>query len=208
MTIVKERRIEDHFESIPIEGKMTITAEQIRKFFDGFHRRELGKPDLRKAAVLMLFYPKGGDLYVLLTKRTEDVEHHKGQVSFPGGSRDDEDDHFIATALRESEEEIGLPSDAVEVLGLLNEYETPSGFAITPVVAYTTCLPPLMPNAMEVAEILEVPVSIFLDKRNERVEKITRFGRVIDVYFYRYGENEIWGATAAILRSFLQTLNG
>ncbi|MGA3244032.1 MAG: CoA pyrophosphatase [Bacteroidota bacterium] len=185
---------------------MRITIDQIRKFLNGFQRRELGKPDLKKAAVLMLFYPKGDDLYVLLTKRTEDVEHHKGQISFPGGSRDDEDAHFIATALREGEEEIGLSPNAVEVLGSLNEYETPSGFAITPVVAYAGCLPPLTPNATEVAQILEVPVSIFLDKGNERVEKITRLGRVIDVYFYRFGEHEIWGATAAILRGFLRSL--
>ena len=89
---------------------------------------------------------------------------------------------------------------------MLNEYETPSGFAITPVVAYAGCLPPLTPNAMEVAQILEVPVSIFLDKGNERIENITRLGWVIDVYFYRFGEYEIWGATAAILRGFLRSL--
>jgi 8-oxo-dGTP pyrophosphatase MutT (NUDIX family) len=187
---------------------MNLTVGQIRKFLDGFQRRELGKPDLKKAAVLMLFYPKGDALYVLLTKRTEDVEHHKGQISFPGGSRDEDDDHFVATALRESEEEIGLPSESVEVLGLLNDYETPSGFAITPVVAYAACLPPLRPNAMEVAEILEVPVSLFLDKEKVRVEKFTRLGKVIDVYFYRFGEYEIWGATAAILRGFLLPLAG
>jgi 8-oxo-dGTP pyrophosphatase MutT (NUDIX family) len=189
-----------------VEGKMRITVEQIRRSLEGFHRSELGKPDLKKAAVLMLFYPKGNELYVLLTKRTEDVEHHKGQISFPGGSCDDEDDHIIATALRESEEEVGLPASAVEVLGIFNEYETPSGFAITPVVAFAGSLPPLKPNAMEVAEILEVPVSLFLDKRNERVERITRLGRVIDVYFYRFGDYEIWGATAAMLRAFLRAL--
>ncbi len=185
---------------------MKISVGQIKKFLEGYQREELGKPGLKKAAVLMLFFPKGDDLYVLLTKRTDDVEHHKGQISFPGGSRDDDDDHLVATALRESEEEIGLPSGAVEVIGLLNEYETPSGFAITPVVAYAECLPPLKPNAMEVAEILEVPVFIFLDKKNERVERITRLGRVLDVYFYRFGDYEIWGATAAILRGFLLPL--
>jgi 8-oxo-dGTP pyrophosphatase MutT (NUDIX family) len=187
---------------------MRITVEQVKEFLERLQRRELGKPDLKKAAVLMLFYPKNDDLYVLLTKRTDDVEHHKGQISFPGGSRDDEDDHLVATALRESKEEIGLQPGAVEVLGLFHEYETPSGFAITPVVAYARCLPPLKPNVMEVAEILEVPVSLFLDKGKERVEKITRLGRVIDVYFYRFGEYEIWGATAAILRAFLRSLTG
>jgi 8-oxo-dGTP pyrophosphatase MutT (NUDIX family) len=185
---------------------MTISVEQIRKFLEGHRRRELEKSHLKKAAVLMLFYPKGEELFVLLTKRTEDVEHHKGQVSFPGGSHDEDDVNLVATALRESEEEIGLPQHAVQVFGMFDEYETPSGFAITPVIAYAHCLPPLKHNAIEVAEILEVPLSLFLDKRNERVEKRVRLGTVLDVYFYRFGDHEIWGATAAILRAFLHAL--
>jgi 8-oxo-dGTP pyrophosphatase MutT (NUDIX family) len=185
---------------------MTITVEQIRKFLKGHQRRELQQSHLKKAAVLMLFYPKGDDLFVLLTKRTEDVEHHKGQISFPGGSRDECDVNLVATALRESEEEIGLPHDAVQVFGMFDEYETPSGFAITPVVAYAHSLPPLKHNAIEVAEILEVPVSLFLDELNERVEKRVRLGTILDVYFYRFGDYEVWGATAAILRAFLQSL--
>lgn len=185
---------------------MTITIERIEELFRCHKRIELEKPGLRKAAVLMVLYPKEGELYVLLTKRTEDVEYHKGQISFPGGSKDDEDADLIATALRESEEEVGLPKDALQILGLFDEYETPSGFAITPVVAYAEALPPLSHNAMEVAEILEVPLSVFLDIQNERVEKRNRLGRLIDVYFYRFGVHEIWGATAAILRAFLQSV--
>ena len=185
---------------------MTVTVENIRHFLRRFQRRELGKPGLKKAAVLILFYPTMGQLHVLLTKRTEDVEHHKGQISFPGGSKDDEDENLVATALRECEEEIGLLKESVEVIGLYDEYETPSGFAITPVIAYAPNLPALSQNTVEVAEILEVPVSLFLDGRNERVEQRTRLGVVHDVYFYRYGGYEIWGATAAMLRSFLRSL--
>ena len=185
---------------------MIITVNHIASFLQGFRRKELKKPHLKKAAVLMLFYSKNGELYVLLTKRTEDVEHHKGQISFPGGSQDDADPDLVVTALRESEEEIGLPREDVRVLGLFDEYETPSGFAITPVVASIPVLPPLTPHAVEVAEILEVPLSLFLDKRNERVEQRAPFGVPLDVYFYRFGEHEIWGATAAILRSFLRSL--
>jgi 8-oxo-dGTP pyrophosphatase MutT (NUDIX family) len=185
---------------------MTITVQHIALFLRGFRRKELKKPQLKKAAVLMLFYSKNGELYVLLTKRTDDVEHHKGQISFPGGSQDLVDKDLVVTALRESEEEIGLPREVVTILGLFDEYETPSGFAITPVVASTAVLPPLTPHVVEVAEILEVPLSLFLDKRNERVEQRTPFGVPLDVYFYRFGEHEIWGATAAILRSFLLSL--
>ena len=185
---------------------MIITVEDISSFFKRFCRKELKKPHLKKASVLMLFYPKNGELHVLLTKRTEGVEHHKGQISFPGGSHDDVDSDLIMTALRESEEEIGLPRKVVNVLGLFDEYETPSGFAVTPVVASAEALPPLTPHAAEVAEILEVPLSLFMDRRNERVERRVPFGVPVDVYFYRYGEHQIWGATAAILRSFLLSL--
>jgi 8-oxo-dGTP pyrophosphatase MutT (NUDIX family) len=153
---------------------MTVTIEQIREFFRCHERRELGAPGLRKAAVLVLLYPKARELHVLLTRRTEDVEHHKGQISFPGGSVDEEDADLIDTALRESEEEVGLPKLAPQILGMFDEYETPSGFAITPVIAYADALPPLNHNMEEVAEILEVPLSVFLDVHNERVEKRKR----------------------------------
>jgi 8-oxo-dGTP pyrophosphatase MutT (NUDIX family) len=185
---------------------MIITIDHIASFLQGFRRKELEKPQLKKAAVLMLFYPQNGELYVLLTKRTEDVEHHKGQISFPGGSLDESDRDLIATALRESEEEIGLPREVVRIMGLFDEYETPSGFAVTPVVAFAERVPPLTLHAAEVAEILEVPLTLFTDRKNERVEQRSPFGVPLDVYFYRFGEHEIWGATAAILRSFLLSL--
>src|SRR3990172_2766730 len=185
---------------------MKITIEQIQEFFRAYKRKELGKPGLRQAAVLMLLYPKDCELYVLLTKRTEDVEHHKGQISFPGGSMDDDDSDLIGTALRESEEEVGIPRETPQFLGTFDEYETPSGFAIPPVVAYASELPRLNHNAIEVAEIIEVPLSVFLDPRNERMEQRKRMGRLLDVYFYRFGTYEIWGATAAILRAFLQSV--
>lgn len=185
---------------------MSITAEHIERFFRAHERTVLEKPHLKKAAVLMLLYPKNDELHVLLTRRTEDVEHHKGQISFPGGSMDHGDADLISTALRETEEEVGLSPQHVRVLGLLDDYETPSGFIITPVVAAAESLPPLSHNAVEVAEILEVPLSVFLDPARERVEKRMRLGGLLDVYFYRFGPHEIWGATAAILRTFLQSL--
>jgi 8-oxo-dGTP pyrophosphatase MutT (NUDIX family) len=185
---------------------MTLTIDHLVRFLSGYRRREMSDPRLKKSAVLILFYPKGGELTVLLTKRTEDVEHHKGQISFPGGSMDDDDDTLIVTALRESEEEIGLPRSIVRVLGVFDDYETPSGFVITPVIGCVEILPPLAPHVAEVAEILEVPVSMFLNPDNERIEQRIRHSVVLDVYFYRHGGHEIWGATAAILRSFLLSL--
>ena len=185
---------------------MTITLSQITKFLERYHRRALHKPELTRAAVLMLFFSVNEQLHVLLTKRTEDVEHHKGQISFPGGAHDEEDEDDIATALRECHEEIGLAPESVQILGTFDDVETPTGFVITPVVAYAHSLPPLHPSQSEVAEIIEAPVSLFLDKRAERIEQRQRFGVTIDVYFFRFGEHEIWGATAAILRAFLHAV--
>ncbi|MEK6756927.1 MAG: CoA pyrophosphatase, partial [Bacteroidota bacterium] len=172
-----------------------ITLEQIRTFFASYRRREIHNPSLTRAGVLMILFPKDGELHFLLTKRTEDVEHHKGQISFPGGSKDDGDGDIVVTAQRECEEEIGLQRNGVQILGLLDDYETPSGFAITPVVAYANGIPELTPNAQEVAELLEVPVSVFLDKANERVEQRQWREKLYDVYYYTYRTREIWGAT-------------
>jgi len=185
---------------------MSISLDDIRKSFPCPAQRELRDPHLRRAAVLMLFFQDAEKLCVLLTRRTEDVEHHKGQISFPGGSRDDGDESLVATALRETEEEIGLPHDAVEVLGILDEYETPSGFAITPVVGTVPFLPSLKPNSDEVAEILHVPVTLFVNGQNERVDQRLVRGVARDVYFYQFGSHEIWGATAAMLRAFLSSV--
>ncbi len=167
----------------------------------------INQDDLTRAGVLMLLFQKNGEMHVLLTKRTSDVEHHKGQVSFPGGSVDTGDKDIIETALREAREEIGLNSGQAEILGLFDDVWTPSGFAITPVVGYLEKLPVLSPSREEVEEILEVPVSFFLDDRNVRVKTLERNGKKVEVYFYTYGKTEIWGATAAMLRSFLRSLS-
>lgn len=156
-----------------------------------------------QAGVLLLLFPRNGELHILLTKRTSGVEHHKSQISFPGGSKDEVDTDIVATALREAEEEIGLPKNQVEVMGLFDDVWTPSGFRITPVIAYTPALPNLRVNAVEVDEIFEVPLSFFMNRENEKVKTVERSGEWIEVYFYRHGGHEIWGATAAVIRSFL-----
>ncbi len=180
-----------------------LSPEGIQKIFSTYSRKEISNAALKRAGILLLLFEEQGILHFLLTKRTEDVEHHKGQISFPGGSVDTGDDDIIATALRETEEEIGLKKDLVQVIGLFDDQWVPSGFAITPVVAFLPSLPPLCPNKEEVAEILKIPVSFFLDKNNERVEQRHRNGVTVDVYFYKYHSHEVWGATAAIIRAFL-----
>lgn len=180
-----------------------FSPEGIRKIFSTYHRKEILDPALKRAGILLLLFEEQGILHFLLTKRTEDVEHHKGQISFPGGSVDAGDVDIVATALRETEEEIGLKKDLVQVFGLFDDQWVPSGFVITPVVAFLPSLPPLYPNKEEVAEIIRIPVSFFLDKKNERMEQRHRNGVSVDVYFYKYNSHEVWGATAAIIRAFL-----
>ena len=185
---------------------MLISPDHIRQFLESFQRQECNNRDLFPAGVLIPLFERNGELHVVLTQRTDEVEHHKGQISFPGGVKNGRDTTIIETALRETEEEIGLPRNAVNVLGMLNDFQTPSGFRITPVVAFLLSVPLFFINTAEVSQIFDVPLSFFLDVRNERVEQHERSGKMINVYFYRYGQYEIWGATAAMLRSFLHDL--
>jgi 8-oxo-dGTP pyrophosphatase MutT (NUDIX family) len=185
---------------------MLISPDHIRQFLDSFQRKECSSRDLCPAGVLVLLFERNSELHVVLTQRTENVGHHKGQISFPGGVKNEQDTTIIETALRETEEEIGLSRNAVDVLGILNDFQTPSGFCITPVVAFLFSVPSFSINTSEVSQIFDVPLSFFIDARNERVERHKRSGEMMNVYFYRYGQYEIWGATAAMLRSFLHDL--
>jgi 8-oxo-dGTP pyrophosphatase MutT (NUDIX family) len=182
---------------------MPLSIEQIEQFFCSFHRRAITNDRLTSAGVLLLLTEQDDELSVLFTQRTEIVEHHKGQISFPGGAMDVTDATIVDTALREDEEEIGLPRSAVRVLGVLDDFETPSGFCMTPVVGYAAKLPVLHLHQAEVAEMFLAPLSFFLDGGNERIEQRERSGKLVSIYFYQYHNHLIWGATAAILRSFL-----
>lgn len=185
---------------------MNSLRKRLDAFFLTYHRIEIPTGSLTRAAVLVPIFEKSGGPHFLLTKRTEDVEHHKGQISFPGGAVDREDGDIIATALRESEEEIGLGTAGVDIVGIIDDIMVPTGFVVTPVVGYSSTLPPLKLNRKEVESILEVPLSFFLEPNNKRVVQMMRDGIRRDVFFFDYGEIEIWGATAAIINSFLTNL--
>ena len=184
-----------------------MTLNDIRSFFSSFCRKEIHDRTLIRAGVLVPLFTQEDELHVILTQRTETVEHHKGQVSFPGGVMDSADETIVDTALREAEEEIGLMRNTVEVLGIFNDFRTPSGFCITPVVGFLTLVPSFVLNKTEVSEIFDVPLSFFLDFRNERIEQRAFSGKIINVYLYRYGNHEIWGTTAEMLLAFLYALN-
>jgi 8-oxo-dGTP pyrophosphatase MutT (NUDIX family) len=186
--------------------KIDLSIACIRSFFSSFQREKVNNPRLIQAGVLVPLFDRNGELHILLTQRADEVEHHKGQISFPGGTVEKADKSIIDTALREAEEEIGLQRKTVEVLGVFSDYSTPSGFCITPVVAFLSSFPSLSINEAEVSEVFDVPLSFFLNSTNERIDRRERAGKVTNIYFYLFGKYEIWGATAAIIRLFLHAL--
>lgn len=153
----------------------------------------------RPAAVLIPLVVREPSLTVLLTKRTEHLHHHPGQISFPGGRVEAADDSPVSTALRETEEEIGLSRERVELLGMLPPYLTGTGFRVTPVVGLVHPPFELRPDSFEVAEVFEVPLAFLLDPANRKRHRMMYRGRMREYYALPYGDYYIWGATAGML---------
>lgn len=158
------------------------------------------------AAVLVPLVPREGGVTVLLTQRTAHLANHAGQISFPGGRVDGSDGTLEETALRETEEEIGLPRERVRVLGRLPTYYIPSGFKVTPIVGWVEPPFALRLDQFEVADAFEVPLSFFLDPSNHRLERGERNGRVREFFVMPYEGRNIWGATAGMLVSLSHAL--
>jgi len=156
-------------------------------------------PGLRSAGVLVPLRVVDGETTVVLARRTERVPHHKGQVCFPGGSRDPGDRTLLATALREAEEELGIRPADVELLGAMKPVPTVTGFFIQPFVARIPDASRFLLDEFEVAEVFDVPLSLFSDFSRYRAAETTFLGKPYKVFFLDYGKLTIWGATARIL---------
>jgi 8-oxo-dGTP pyrophosphatase MutT (NUDIX family) len=180
--------------------------DQIQTVLARRSRHTLDDPGLICAAVLIPLLYREGEWHVLVTQRAQTVEHHKGQISFPGGACESEDADLLATALRETFEEVGVPPEAVEVLGALDDFPTITNFIVTPFVGIIPHPFTYRPNQHEVESIVEVPLSFLRDPAHLRVEQREYKGNVFDVYFWDYGLYTIWGATAQILKGFLDLL--
>jgi len=154
---------------------------------------------LTPAAVLVPLVEHPSGLTVLLTRRTEHLHDHAGQVSFPGGRVESQDESPISTALRETQEEVGIAPDSVELAGFLDPYETATGFMITPVVGFIPPQSTLKPDAFEVAEIFEVPMSFILEPENQQRRQHNVCGTDRWFYVFEYQHHYIWGATAGML---------
>jgi 8-oxo-dGTP pyrophosphatase MutT (NUDIX family) len=162
--------------------------------------------ELTPAAVLFPIVERDNGHTVLLTQRTAHLRDHAGQVSFPGGRVEADDPSPVHTALRETEEEIGLPREQVEVLGFLPEYRTGTGFRVTPVVALVRPPFSLVLDPFEVAEAFEVPLSFLLDPANHKRHSLHYRGALRHFFAMPYGDYFIWGATAGMIRSLCDRL--
>lgn len=167
----------------------------------------LGEVPLLSAAVLVAVREEEPN-HVVFTRRNDRLARHAGQVAFPGGGMDVGDRDMVDTALRETEEEIGLPREVVTPLGFLDRFETTSGFCVTPVVAGIAAgAPALTPNADEVAEVFEVPLGFFLDPAHQHHYTMEYRGRRRPMVEFRFDGHRIWGATAAMLLNLLERMD-
>jgi len=163
---------------------------------------------LTPAAVLVPLVDRPGGMTVLLTQRTDHLNDHAGQISFPGGRVEEQDADVVATALRETEEEIGLSRTHVEVVGRLDQYVTRTGFSVTPVVAVVRPGFSLELDSFEVADAFEVPLTFVLDPGNH--ERHSRVWNGAERFFFvlPYEDRYIWGATAGMLVNLYEVLSG
>ncbi|MFZ0257959.1 MAG: CoA pyrophosphatase [Gammaproteobacteria bacterium] len=164
-------------------------------------------PRLTPAAVLVPIVVRPTGFTVLLTQRTQHLKDHPGQISFPGGRVEATDENPIATALRETQEEIGLPRHCVDIIGHLDIYETATGFLVTPVVGFVQPIFRLKIDPFEVAEVFEVPLPFLLDTRNHQIGKLMFCGKQRRFWVFQYENRFIWGATAGMLMNLFRRLD-
>jgi 8-oxo-dGTP pyrophosphatase MutT (NUDIX family) len=196
------------------ELKKPLPGEDAQYMMAPSYRPHLTKEEImaynpRLGGVLLLLYVKNGEFNIVFTKRLEYNGVHSAQMSFPGGKKEARDENLTQTALRETYEEVGVAPEKIEILGRLTElFIPPSNFLITPSVGFATGIDIFTPQQSEVAEIVEIPVSFFLDEKNVNPKTpITLPGNhFVEVPAYIFNEHIIWGATAIVLSEFVAIL--
>ncbi|WP_209319851.1 NUDIX hydrolase [Ancylomarina longa] len=188
-------------------------GEELNKGLPGFEAQKKMSPSLREYAlkisdpklardssVLLLFYPKNGQLYIPVIKRTSGNTNHSGQISLPGGKYEETDSNRIATAIRETNEELGIDCKKIKILGYLTELYIPvSNFMVLPVLGYCEDLPVFKQNAFEVEEIIEMPVKELFSPKNKAEFSFVKNNITIHAPYFKANGHKIWGATAMIL---------
>jgi 8-oxo-dGTP pyrophosphatase MutT (NUDIX family) len=171
------------------------------------NRKILKRKDLAPAAVLVPIVFRNDRPHLIVTKRTMTVATHKGQISFPGGMRELEDRDEIENALRETHEEIGLDPQSVEVLGIMDDFETITGFVVTPVVGFVASKAPLQADPTEVAQIIEVPIDDFSNSDCHQLIRGEQDNVPYKFHSYAIQGHTIWGATGGIIYQLLMSLD-
>ena len=195
--MLRERLAKTSAPDDPTDVVMPTGSER----WPGFTRERI-RQTLRPAGVLIPVLERPGHLSVLLTQRSAELKHHAAQVSFPGGRMEDADRDVVHAALRETQEEVGIPADAITVIGYLDPMPTVTGYAVTPVVGVVAADVPLQVDRTEVEYAFEVPLPFLLDERNQRAAEREYQGRTIPTIEFHYESERIWGATAHILVEF------
>lgn len=174
-----------------------ITRFSLRTLTDT--QLEIKHLPLKQSAVLLAFIERNNELCLLLTKRSQHLRHHPGQISFPGGKHDIEDDSLKTTAIRETQEELGINVDDIDLFGELPFHDTITGFRIKPYLGFVDHRVDIVANDGEVSEVIEVPITSFLKNPSHFVLPIVRPNLTVNVYFKPSHGHAIWGATAAII---------
>lgn len=184
-----------------------MMKQRIKQILGHYHKNKIVDEKLTPSAVIVPLSYREGECHIFFTERSDEVNFHKGQICFPGGTREPGDASLLDTALREANEEIGLDAKDVEVLGELDDNLTvTTGYVISPFIAFIPYPYPFKVDRREIKEIFSVPLSALMDEAIFREELQSFDGETMPVYFYEYEGHVIWGATARILKRFIELL--
>jgi 8-oxo-dGTP pyrophosphatase MutT (NUDIX family) len=178
------------------------SLERLRRLLEGRPAIEISAPEYRRASVLIPLIREGSEWSVLFSRRADHLSSHGGQIAFPGGMVE-EGEGLSDAALREAEEEVGIPRGEVELIGRLDDVITNSGFLVAPFVGIVGPAVSYVIQASEVAEVFEVPLQVLLAPDNPRVRYVSFRGTPYPAYFYHDRQYEIWGLTGRMLKAFL-----
>ena len=178
--------------------------EKLKQFLAERQKLRVSDAGLTPSAVVMPIFLRDGEYHIIFTKRSHRVKVHKGEISFPGGAYEEEDETLLNTALRECDEEIGLGANAIEVVGELDDFPTiGSDYVISPYVAFVSWPYQVKLDPWEVDSIIEVPIAALLNRNGVTEETELWRDNPVTTFSYRYEGEIIWGASARILRQFL-----
>ena len=200
LKIKLSQRLEKKLPGVSSQNIMLITPQNSVKYF-------IPPDNIVLSAVLILLFPIREDIHFFLTKRTDTVQYHKGQISLPGGAKE-EGEELIGTALRETDEEIGISSDSIQIIGQLTPLLVPiTGFQIHPFIGFSEHKPETATDPMEVESVFSVSIHSLVHQKTHQLEERTLRGHLYQVPYYHLNNKKVWGATSMILSEFKTVLN-